>query len=102
MGPSTGASMAGTPTAAITRARRFGPAAWARIVCISGRIRPPPMPCTTRKRIRLPADQARPQSIEPAVNPAVEVVHIGFGPKACDGPPPAGLPSPEGDGEGGG
>jgi hypothetical protein len=32
----------------------------------SGSIIPPPMPCTMRNAIRLPADQATPQSTEPA------------------------------------
>ena len=64
-GPKIGASSAGTAIAAVSRPSRRGPAAWARIVCSSGNIIPPPIPWTTRKAIRLPADQATPQSTEP-------------------------------------
>jgi hypothetical protein len=35
---------------------------------------PPPMPCTARKAIGLPAGQARPQSAEPPRNRATEII----------------------------
>ena len=44
VGPSIGASIAGTKTTLITRPIRFGPAAWASIIWPTGRIMPPPMP----------------------------------------------------------
>jgi hypothetical protein len=83
--------MAGTPITAITRPSRLGPAAWARIVCIIGTIMPPPIPCTIRKPIRLPADQARPQSMEPAVKSVIERIHIGLAPKRSIAQPVAGM-----------
>jgi hypothetical protein len=83
--------MAGTPITAITRPMRAGPAAWARIVWISGRIMPPPIPCTTRKTIRLAADQASPQSIEPAMKIVIEAIHIGLAPKRSTAQPVNGI-----------
>ena len=69
-GPSTGPSSAGTATTLMTRPMRCGPAARASIVCPTGRMIPPPIPWTTRKAMRLPADQAAPLSTEPVRNSA--------------------------------
>jgi hypothetical protein len=60
----------------MTRPSRFGPAACARIVWASGRISPPPAPCRTRKKIRLPTDHAMPHSAEPPRNSASETIHM--------------------------
>jgi hypothetical protein len=65
-GPRIGARKPGTKTMLITRAIRCGPAAWARIVCPTGRIMPAPSPCRTRKPISEPTDQADPASTDPA------------------------------------
>ena len=64
-GPIAGASSIGTPTSAITRPIRSGPAARARIVIPTGITSPPPRPCRTRKAISEPALQASPHSSEP-------------------------------------
>jgi hypothetical protein len=63
-----GASIAGIDTTAIVRAIRSGPACRASIVWPAGMSRPPPTPCSARKAMRLPADQAAPHSAEPAMN----------------------------------
>jgi hypothetical protein len=62
------------------RPTRSGPAARARIVCASGMMSPPPSPCTTRNAIRLPEDQASPQSTEPVMNSTRATIHSGFAP----------------------
>ncbi len=67
-GPKTGASSIGTPITLITRPIRCGPAAWARMVCPTGRIIPAPSPWMTRKVISEPTDHAAPARSEPARN----------------------------------
>ena len=66
IGPRIGPSSIGTPMIAITRPTRCGPAARVRIVMPAGISMPPPRPCRTRKAISDSADQARPDSTEPA------------------------------------
>src|SRR5690349_21978570 len=68
IGPKIGPSSMGTPSTAITRPIRCGPAAWVMIVMPSGISMPPPSPCSTRKLISEPMLQARPQAIEPSRN----------------------------------
>ena len=50
IGPPIGPSSIGTPSTAITRPTRSGPAARVMIVMPSGISMPPPRPCSTRKR----------------------------------------------------
>ena len=59
---------------AITRPTRCGPAARVRIVMPAGMSMPPPRPCSTRKAISDPADQASPDSTEPPTNSAIEIM----------------------------
>jgi hypothetical protein len=74
IGPKIGPSSIGTPITAITRPTRCGPAARVRIVMPRGISMPPPKPCSTRKAISEPADQASPDSIEPPTNSVIEVM----------------------------
>ena len=78
-------------TTAIVRASRRGPACRASIVCPAGMSRPPPTPCSTRKAIRLPADQAAPHSAEPAMNRTSEVIQTVLAPKRCTAQPVTGI-----------
>ena len=73
VGPKTGARMIGTPIALMTRAMFFGPAARTRIIWPIGMIMPPPRPWSTRAAISDSADQAKPQSAEPAVKSTSEM-----------------------------
>ena len=74
IGPMIGAISIGTPSMPMTRPIRCGPAFLVMIVMTVGMIRPPPIPCRTRKTISDPALQARPDSIEPSVNSTSEVM----------------------------
>jgi hypothetical protein len=65
--------MAGTAMTLITRPIRFGPAASAMISCATGRIMPPPMPWSTRKKMSSVDEVARPHRAEPAVNRTSEI-----------------------------
>lgn len=67
VGATTGASTVATPTTAMTRPIRLGPAASAIIICPIGPIMPPPTPWTTRNTTRTVIEWARPHSAEPAV-----------------------------------
>ncbi len=67
VGPMIGAMIVGVDRTPITRPRFSFPAARTMIICPTGMIIPPPMPCSTRKTISEPADQARPHSPEPMV-----------------------------------
>jgi hypothetical protein len=90
-GPSTGPSSAGTATTLMTRPMRCGPAARASMVCPTGRMIPPPIPWTTRKAIRLPADHAAPLSTEPARNSASDANHSLRAPKRSTAQPVSGM-----------
>ena len=90
-GPSTGPSSIGMPTMLITRPIRCGPAARARMVCPIGRIMPPPRPCSTRKKMRLLDDHARPQSAEPMMNSVSDVMYIRLAPKRSIAQPVIGM-----------
>lgn len=68
IGPSTGPVEPTIPITPITRPMRAGPAARASRVSIRGSRIPAPKPCTTRKRMRVPMFQARPEAIDPAMN----------------------------------
>ena len=57
----------------MTRPRFSLPAALTRIICPTGMIMPPPMPCSTRKKISDPADQASPHIAEPTVKTRTEI-----------------------------
>ena len=74
IGPRIGAISIGTPRTPMTRPMRFGPAFLVMIVMTDGMIIPPPMPWSTRKKMREPALQARPDRIEPMVNRTSEVM----------------------------
>ena len=66
-GPSMGASSTGTDMMLTARPMRLGPASCAMSACVSGASRPPTAPWSTRKKMRLGADQARAASVEVAV-----------------------------------
>lgn len=66
IGPPIGPSSIGTPSTAITRPIRCGPAARVRIVMPQGISMPPPKPCRTRNPISVSMFHARPASIEVA------------------------------------
>ena len=68
IGPQIGPSSIGTPSTAITRPTRCGPAAWVMIVMPSGMSMPPPRPWIIRKAIRDSIDHAVLHSTEPATN----------------------------------
>ena len=68
IGPAIGPSSIGTPSTAITRPIRCGPAARVMIVMPSGMSMPPPRPCSTRKLISEPMLQAMAQAMEPSRN----------------------------------
>ena len=85
-GPRIGPSSIGAPTTLITRPIRCGPAAWTRIVIPAGMIIPPPRPWRTRKKISDPADQARPDSTEPATNSADDHHPQPLGAESLRGP----------------
>ncbi len=72
IGPRIGPSSIGTPTIAMTRPTRAGPAVRVRIVMPAGMIMPPPRPCSTRNAMIDSADHARPASAEPSMNSAIE------------------------------
>lgn len=91
VGPSTGASMAGTATALITRPIRAGPAARASMVCPIGRIIPAPKPCTSRNTMSEPMFQARPHSTDPVMNSSSETSHMVFGPNRTTAQPDSGM-----------
>jgi hypothetical protein len=80
-GPRTGTSSIGTPKRLITRPIRCGPAACARIVWPTGRIIPAPSPCSTRKAINEPTDQATPASTEPVMKRSSETSQTCLAPK---------------------
>ena len=67
MGPKIGPSSIGTPSTAITRPIRCGPAARVMIVMPSGISMPPPRPWSTRKRVSISTVVAAAHSSEPAV-----------------------------------
>ena len=69
-----GAISIGTPSMPITRPIRFGPAFLVMIVITVGMIRPPPIPCRTRKTIIDSALHDRPAATEPSVNSTSEVM----------------------------
>ena len=54
-------------------------------------IMPPPTPCTTRKAIRLSADHAIPQSIEPTMKRSSAAVHTCWAPKRSIAQPVSGI-----------
>ena len=68
IGPKIGPSSIGTPSTAITRPIRSGPAARVRIVMPSGISMPPPSPCSTRKNVSISRVVAVAHSTDPAVN----------------------------------
>ena len=68
IGPKIGPSSIGTPSTAITRPIRSGPAARVMIVMPSGISMPPPRPCSTRKAVSISMLSAAAQSTEPPAN----------------------------------
>ena len=86
-----GASSIGTPTMLITRPIRWGPAACPSSVCPSGRIMPPPSPCTTREPISWAIEVARPASSEPSMNRASADSHTRFAPNRSPAQPVSGI-----------
>ena len=72
VGPMIGASITGIAVMPMIRPIRCGPAAFAIIIWPTGRIIPPPMPWSTRKKMSSFVDPARPQSTELAVKMASE------------------------------
>ena len=73
-GPRIGPSRVGIPMTAMTRFILSGPAVRAMIAWPTGMIMPPPKPWRTRNAMRAVADQARPQSTEPARNSTRDVM----------------------------
>ena len=90
-GPSAGASSIGTPTSAITRPIRSGPAACARIVIPTGITIPPPRPCRTRNAISEPADHASPHSSDPTAKAATAAMNTRRVPKRSTAQPASGI-----------
>ena len=82
---------AACPRTPITRPTRAGPAARVSSVMPTGMIMPPPIPCRTRKPIRLPSDQAAPESIEPARNRPTDAIHTRLPPKRSVAHPASGI-----------
>ena len=68
IGPKIGPSSMGTPSTAITRPSRSGPAARVMIVMPSGISMPPPRPCRMRKPTSISRLCAVAQAAEPSVN----------------------------------
>ena len=66
IGPPIGPSSIGTPSIAISRPIRCGPAALVMIIMPSGISIPPPRPCSTRKPISMLMLEAREHSAEPS------------------------------------
>ncbi len=81
IGPRIGPSSIGTPMIAITRPIRCGPAARVRIVMPAGMIMPPPRPWSTRNRMIVAEDQARPERQEPITNIAIDPMYRRLVPK---------------------
>ena len=73
VGPKIGARMVGVERTPMTRPRLSLPAARTMIIWPTGTIMPPPMPCSTRKTMSDPADQASPHSAEPTVKISSEI-----------------------------
>ena len=90
-GPIAGASSIGTPTSAITRPIRSGPAARARIVIPTGITIPPPSPCSARNAISEPADHASPHSSELAAKVATAVMNTVRVPNRSTAHPATGI-----------
>ena len=90
-GPRIGPSSVGTPITLITRPIRCGPAAWARIACPTGRIMPPPKPCSTRNTISDSVLHASPHSTEPAMNSETDSIHVVRPPKRSIAHPLSGI-----------
>jgi hypothetical protein len=67
------------------------PAALVRIVIPAGKIIPPPRPWNTRKAISDPADQASPESAEPAMNSAMASMYTRFVPNLSLAQPVSGI-----------
>ncbi len=86
-----GPSSIGTPMIAITRPTRCGPEARVRIVMPAGISMPPPRPCSTRNAISVYADQARPESAEPAMNRAIEIMYRRLVPNRSAPQPVSGI-----------
>ena len=66
IGPKIGPSSMGTPSTAITRPTRSGPAARVMIVMPTGISMPPPSPWSTRKTVSISMLDAAAHSAEPA------------------------------------
>ena len=64
-------------------------------VDISGAIRPPPIPCTTRKVMRLGALQARLDAIEPTRNTSNANIHRRLAPNRRCAQPTNGIVMPK-------
>jgi hypothetical protein len=54
-------------------------------------IMPPPSPWSTRKKISDSADQASPDSVEPAMNSPTTSIHSGLAPNRSDAHPVIGI-----------
>jgi hypothetical protein len=99
-GPRIGPTSIGRLTVAVTRPNDGvlpPPAARAvRIarVCISGKIRPAPAPCTTRKAIRLSAFQAAANSAEPVTNRVSAAIQSRLPPNRACPQPTSGITTP--------
>ena len=74
IGPPIGPSSIGTPSTAITRPTRSGPAARVMMVMPSGISMPPPRPCSTRKAISGPMSQAKLHRTEPTDEQRVSAI----------------------------
>ena len=86
--------MAGRLTTDMVRPSARPPAACITRVAISGNIRPPPTPCTTRKAIRLAAFQARLEAIEPARNTSSANIQTRLPPNRPCAHPASGIVTP--------
>ncbi|MNI65609.1 hypothetical protein D3C73_1211240 [compost metagenome] len=92
-GPRMGPSRVGMPIIETTRPRLL-PADRTSTVCRVGIRIPAPMPCSSRKTIRLPGFQAKAHKIEPARNTVSEKRYTFLPPKRLVAQPDIGIAMP--------
>ncbi len=86
-----GPSSIGTPSTAITRPMRCGPAARVMIAMPTGISMPPPRPCRTRKVMSEPMFHAVLHSADPSTNSTSAVMYIRRAPYRSAAQPLSGM-----------